>query len=72
MNRVTVQYCIGGQYGEFVAKSDVLDCQAMVDEMWKTAKPGIEFRFLGESGVMVPSEYDGEVDARMYLPAKRC
>jgi hypothetical protein len=67
MNRVTVQYCVNGQYGEFVAKSDALNAQQMVDEMFRTAKPGISFRFFDGNGMIAPTGYTG--DTRVYIPS---
>lgn len=68
MTKVTVQYCVNGQYGEFIAKSEELDAQSMVDKMWTTGKPGITFRFLGDHGILTPTGFTGDV--RVYIPAK--
>jgi len=65
MNRVTVQYCVNGRYGEMTAKSAEMTHQQMVDEMHKTGNPGISFRFIGDGGILVPTGYTG--DNRGYI-----
>ena len=68
-NRVTVQYCARGQYGEFTAKSKAMTSQQMVDHMYAELVPGISIRFIGEKGIMVPTGFNG--DPALYIPAKR-
>jgi len=52
MERLTVQYRVGGQYGEFTAKSSALTAQQMVDKMVSEAKPGIYLRIMDGNGVL--------------------
>ena len=72
--RVTVQYRVPGVprgffcYGEFVAKSDKLSEQEMVDKMHAESKPGVSLRFMNGNGIIVPSGFTG--DSRKYIPAK--
>ena len=68
MTKVTVQYQVNSQYGEFVAKSVELSAQEMIDKMYASAKPGIAFRFLSENGFMVPTGYNG--DERVYIASQ--
>lgn len=65
MAKVIVQYHANEQYGEFTARSDALTAQQMVDKMHETAKPGVDLRFLGDGGVILPTGYEG--DARLYI-----
>lgn len=68
MTRITVQYRVNGQYGEMTAKSEELSAQEMVDKIYESAKRGLEFRFLADAGIMVPTGYQG--DSRLYIPSK--
>ncbi len=64
-SQVTVQYFKDGQYGETTAKSENLTVQQIVDELHKTAKPGVALRFIADAGIIVPSGFVG--DARLYI-----
>lgn len=65
MARISVLYLRNGHYGEFNAKSSELTEQQMVDEMYSKSLPGLAFRFLGESGVILPTGCTG--DHRLYI-----
>lgn len=65
MHRLTVQFRVNGEYGEFIARSKRLDEQGIADQLHKTAKPGVALRFLGMDGIVTPTGWTG--NAQEYI-----